>query len=403
MPEPTKLHRTYRHRLYPTRRQIDALEAQLGFACGLYNAALQQRRDAWRDRRTSVRLRDQQHELTDLRRDLDLDMNYCAQEMVLQRLDLAFAAFFRRVRQGETAGFPRFRSAARFNTLSFRRGQGGAAIVADRLRIQGVGHIKVKWHRALPSEPKQTRITRRNGRWYVAFTVAVDAEPLEPTGRGVGVDLGVRQFATLSTGSHIAGPRAFWREAPAIRRAQRKVARRQRGSHRRRKAVAELARLRERERNRRDDAAHKAARSLIDRYDFIAVEDLKVRNMVRGNRGLAREITDQGWSAFLTHLEAKAESAGRQVVRVDPRNTSRRCHACGAVDPASRMGSRFVCTTCLHGDDADVNAAKNILERARTEPSGANATGTALLEKPRQRSRHNPSPEAANRGGTDAR
>lgn len=370
MSEPTKLHRTYRYRLYPTRRQIDALEAQLGFACGLYNAALQQRRDAWRDRRTSVRLPDQQHQLTDLRRDLDLDMNYAAQEMVLQRLDLAFAAFFRRVRQGEKAGFPRFRSQARFNTLAWRCGKGGAAIVGDRLRIQGVGHIKVKWHRDLPSEPKQTRITRRNGRWYVGFVVAIEAQPLPATGQSIGVDLGVRHFATLSDGAHVSGPRPGRVAAPAIRRAQRKVARCQRGSRRRRKAVTELARRREREANCRRDAAHKAARSLIDRFDLIAVEDLRIPNMVRGNRGLAREITDQGWAQFVQFLEDKAESAGRRVVRVDPRFTSQRCHECGTVDRESRHGPHFECTACGHIADADVNAAKNIL--ARTGPSAAN-------------------------------
>lgn len=374
--------RHYRYRLYPTRRQVEALDAQFAFACDLYNAALEQRITAYRDHRKAVRLGDQQHQLTALRRDVDLDMNYVAQEMVLQRLNLAFDAFFRRVRQGEKPGFPRFKASQRFNTLSWRAGKGGAAIVNDRLRIQGVGHIKVKWHRDLPSEPKQTRITRRNGRWYVAFTVEVEPEPLPATGREVGVDLGVRQFATLSTGEVVKGPRPGRAAAPEIRRAQRKVARRQRGSHRRRKAVAELSRRREREANRRQDAAHKAARSLVNRFDLIAVEDLKVTNMVRGKRGLNREITDQGWAQFLQCLDAKAESAGRQVIRVRPHHTSQRCHGCGTVDRESRRGPRFACTACGHSDDADVNAARNILALARTGPSGANEQGSSLPEKP---------------------
>jgi putative transposase len=367
--------RVYRYRLYPTRNQTAVLEGQLAFACDLYNAALQQRRDTWRYHGKSVRLKDQQRELTALRREFGPpDMNYVAQEMVMQRLNLAFEAFFRRLRQGEAPGFPRFKPKQRFNTLGWRSGKaGGAAVKGDRLRIQGVGHIKVKWHRDLPGEVRQTRITRRNGRWYVAFTVRMEKpEPLPTTGEQVGVDLGVRQFATLSTGEVVEGPRAGHVAAPTIRRAQRKVARRQRGSNRRRKAVAQLARRREREANRRLDAAHKAARSLIDRFDLIAVEDLKVSNMVRGNRGLNREITDQGWSNFLKRLDDKAESAGRQVIRVNPRNTSRTCHECSAVDPASRSGPSFTCTTCGHEADADVNAARNILALARTGPSGAN-------------------------------
>ncbi|HYH54812.1 MAG TPA: transposase [Solirubrobacterales bacterium] len=370
--------RTYRHRLYPTRRQSDALTAQLAFACDLYNAALEQRRTAWSLFGVSVTRADQERQLTELRRDgqFPAGQNAVSQHMVLQRLDLAVKAFFRRVKAGEAPGFPRYKSRQRFNTLAWRSGKaGGAAIVNDRLRIQGVGHIKVKWHRDLPGEVRQTRITRRNGRWYVAFTVRMaKPAPLPATGEQVGVDLGVRQFATLSTGEAIHGPRAGRVAAPEIRRAQRKVARRKRGSNRRRKAVAELARRREREANRRRDAAHKAARSLINRFDLIAVEDLKTSNMVRTRRGLAREITDQGWSQFIEFLTYKAESAGRQVVRVDPRYTSQRCHECGVRDRESRSGPRFACTACGHTDDADVNAARNILALARTGPSGVNPT-----------------------------
>lgn len=374
--------RTYRYRLYPTRRQVDALNAQLDFACDLYNAALEQRRSAWRARGRSIRLADQQHDLTVLRKSLDLAMNYVAQEMVLQRLDVAFQAFFRRLSNGEAPGFPRFKQRRRFNTLSWRTGQGGAAVRNNRLRIQGVGSIKVKWHRDLPRAPKQTRITHKNGRWYASFAVEVEPAPLPASNEDIGVDLGIRQFATLSTGEVIVGPRPAWTAAAPIRRAQRKVARRQRGSSRRQKAVIHLARAKEREANRRRDAAHKAARSLVGRFDLIAVEDLNPPSMVKGGRWLAREISDQGWSQFLKCLEDKAESAGRRVVRVDPRNTSRRCFSCGRVDPKSRKGPLYLCTTCGHEDDADVNAAKNILDRARTEPSGINADCPASPEKP---------------------
>ena len=380
----SEITRTYRYRLYPTRRQVEALTEQLAFGCDLWNAALEQRITSYRMGRP-VRLSDQQHDLTELRRDLDLSMNYVAQEMILQRLSLAFDAFFHRLRSGEAPGFPRFKPKQRFNTLAWRRGMGGAAIKGDRLYIQGVGHIKVKWHRDLPGEVRQTRITRRNGRWYVAFTVRTQQpEPLPATGEEVGVDLGVRQFATLSTGEALRGPQAGRLAAPTIRRAQRKVARRQRGSNRRRKAAVELARRREREANRRRDAAHKAARSLVDRFDLIAIEDLKTSNMVRTRRGLAREISDQGWAQFTEFLTYKAESAGRQVVRVDPRYTSQRCHECGIRDRDSRRGPRFNCTACGHSADADVNAARNILALARTGPSDANAQGSE--RSPRSRS-----------------
>lgn len=390
VPETTRL---FRYRLYPTRSQIAALEAQLGFSCDLYNAALEQRRTAWKMGRHSIAVNDQGKQLTELRRagGCPGGMNAASQEAVLRQLDLAFQAFFRRLRSGEAPGFPRYKASHRFNTLTWRCGRaGGAAIKGDRLRIQGVGHIKVKWHRELQGEVRQTRITRRNGRWYVAFTVRVEKpQPLPATGQEVGVDLGIRQFATLSTGESIDGVRPAWVAANAIARAQQRVSRRKRGSRRRRKAVAELGRRREREANRRLDAAHKAARSLVDSFGLIAVEDLHPPAMAKGGRWLAREISDQAWSQFLKCLEDKAESAGRRVVRVNPKNTSRRCFACGRVDPASRKGPLYLCTTCGHEDDADVNAAKNILHRARTEPSGVVAeVNPASPEKPRKRSRH---------------
>ena len=210
------------------------------------------------------------------------------------------------------------------------------------------------------------------------------------TGQEVGLDLGVRQFATLSTGEVIEGPRAAHVTAASVASAQRKVARRQRGSCRRRKAAAQLARRKEREANRRRDAAHKAARSLINRFDVIAVEDLHPPEMLQSGRWLAREISDQGWSQFLQYLEDKAESAGRRVVRVNPKNTSRRCFACGRVERESRKGPLFRCIHCGHEADADLNAAENILHRARTEPSGVVAVIPALPEKPLAESSHVP-------------
>lgn len=390
-PEQARLYnRTYRYRIYPTRRQVEALEAQLAFACDLYNAALEQRIWAYRTWGASVTRKEQQHSLTELRPEFAPEgMNYMCCEMVLQRLHLAFDAFFRRLRQGEAPGFPRFKAKRRYNTLSWRKAGAGATLVGDRLRIQGVGDIKVKWHRPLPSEPKQTRITRRNGRWYVAFSVEVAGDPKPRTGRQVGVDVGVTRLASLSTGIHLKGPRARRANAQRVRRVQRSVARKQRGSNRRRKEVTRLARLREREANRRLDRAHKIAKGLVDRFDLIAIEDLRIRNMTRGNRGLNREILDQGWGLLAHCLSYKAEGAGRSLVLVDPRNTSRTCAECGTVDGASRKGAKFACTACGHSDHADTNAARNILARAtaQTGRSGANAMAeTALPEKPTRES-----------------
>jgi putative transposase len=376
------MRRAYRHRLYPTRTQREALTTQLAFASDLYNAALEQRRDAWRLRRKGLRYIEQAADLTEVRRaGLAPEMNCWTQQDALRRLDLAFAAFFRRCRAGEKPGYPRFRFKCRYDSLrwSFAGNAGGVALRDRRLYLQGVGHVKVKWHRAIPEAARlaTATVTRRGRHWEACFSLELPTpEPVERAPSPVGLDLGVAVFAALSTGELIAGPRAGARATAQVRRHQRTVSRRHRGSQRRRKAVAVLARARDREREVRRDHRHKLARALVSRFTLIAVEDLAISNMTRSARGsieapgrhirrkagLNRAQLDQAWGAFLTTLSSKAEEAGTTVVRVDPRNTSRACSECGVIDARSRRSqAEFVCTVCGHALNADVNAARNIL------------------------------------------
>jgi putative transposase len=365
--------RTYRYRLYPTGRQARALDEQLGEACDLYNAALEHRRTMWREHGVSVTLGDQSAELKAMRASglLDSTVNCWSQQAVLKRLDRAFAAFYRRCKAGEKPGYPRFRSCRRFDTLeySFAGNAGGIALTsAGRLRVQAVGHIKVKVDRPIPTEATlcEARITRRTGRWYVSVSLKdMPARPLPATGRTVGVDVGITTFAATSDGELILGPRANRAAAQAVKRAQRKLARRKRGSNRRRKAVALLARAREREANVRRDHAHKTARSLIERYDTICVENLNVRGLAKGM--LARDCNDQGWAGFIRLLHEKAEEAAREIVQVDARNTSQDCSACGRRVPKA-LGVRVHACSCGLVLDRDVNAARNI--HARGFPAG---------------------------------
>lgn len=204
--------------------------------------------------------------------------------------------------------------------------------------------------------------------WYVTVClVNVRARPLARTGRSVGLDVGITTFAATSDGELIAGPRAGRAAASAVRRAQRKVARRKRGSYRRRKGVALLARQREREANVRRDHAHKAARPLIERYDTICVEDLNYRGLAKGT--LARDCNDQGWSRFAALLGEKAEDAARRVLLVDARNTSQTCSACGAL-VLKTLALRVHSCACGYVADRDVNAARNVLARG-LGPDGA--------------------------------
>lgn len=358
--------RSYRYRIYPTVRQAEALETQLRACCNLYNAALEQRIRAWREHGVSLSRYDQYGELTQVRAAglMPNEMSLKAQRSALDRLDEAFQAFFRRCGAGQTPGYPRFRSPSRYDSLSWARDD-GAGVRDGRLRVMGVGAVRVRWHRPIPDDAKIRTVTvkRQNGRWWMVLALRL-CEPaaLPPTGRSVGIDRGVAVPYALSTGEHVEGPRAQRKGAAGVRLSQRRAARKERGSARQRRAYGLVARRKEREANRRRDFLHKLSRRLVKENDLVAFEDLGIARMVRGgNRGLNREIADQGWATLAWMTAYKAEEAGRRVVKVPAYYTSQRCHACGAVDAASRRGGAFRCTSCGMADHSDTNAAKNIL------------------------------------------
>ena len=354
--------RTYRYRIYPTVRQRLALEAQLSFACQLYNAALEQRRYAWRSQHRPITLYEQFRDLTEVRAASmgPVHMSCSAMRDPLRRLDRAFTAFFRRVKVGDKPGYPRYRSARRYESLTW---QSGWSVRLERLVLGGVGHVKVRWHRLFPAgAPVRTvTIRRRAGRWYACFSVVVSrsVQVAAITRPAVGIDLGIQHFAVLSTGEQIAGPRAQRAAMRRLRVAQRRLCRRQMGSHRREKARLLVARQHERIRNLRHDHAHRLTRRLVSQFGLIAIEKLNIRGLTRGL--LARHISDQGWAAFLMMLEYKAAEAGTRLVRVPPEGTSQTCSRCG-VEVPKRLSERIHrCPDCGLIIDRDTNAARNIL------------------------------------------
>lgn len=376
MDRPSPVRRAYRFRIYPTRGQSLALEAQLGFACDLYNAALEQRRYAWRAGRR-VDYVTQCRDLTALRAagDGPPAMSCSAMRNPLRRLDRAYQAFFRRLYAGEKPGYPRFRSRRRYDSLTW---DSAWSIKERRLALLGIGHLKVKWHRDLPASAKVRTVTIRRvvGRWYACFALALPATPISNRAvtSAVGVDLGVQTFAALSTGDLIPGPRAYRAASRRLRTVQRRVSRRVKGSRRRQKAGLLLARLHERIGNLRRNHAHRLSRRLVSDFDLIVVEDLQLLGLTRGL--LAKDIRDQGWAEFLRLLGYKAEDAGVQVVRVPLGGTSQGCSNCGTSvsKPLSERTHR--CPDCGLIVDRDVNAARNILRlglsrQATTWPTGA--------------------------------
>ena len=333
------------YRLYPTDAQTEALDAQLGEACRLYNAALQERREAYKREGLSLNYYDQANQLKAIRAEGGCGLaNFSASQDGLRRIDKTFKAFFARCKAGKQGGFPRFKSRRRFDSYTFPSwGDGCRLTDAGRLYVQGVGHLKVKWHRPLEGKVKTVTVKRQAGKWYACFSVESVAEAAPMSHERVGIDVGVTDFATLSTGETIANPRHYRKAQGTLRIAQRRVARRKRGGHNRRKAVVLLQKAHAHVQNQRADFHHKTSRTLVETYGVIAVEDLNVKGLASGM--LAKSVNDAGWSAFIGKLAYKAAEAGRQLVYVNPRGTSQTC-LCGAPVPKTLSQRWHRCEAC---------------------------------------------------------
>ncbi|MFD4977418.1 RNA-guided endonuclease InsQ/TnpB family protein [Streptomyces sp. NPDC058424] len=392
--------RAYKFLLRPTVRQSQALGEMLRDHCSLYNGALQERRDAYRhSSKTSIKYGQQSAQLKEIRAfdpERQGRWSFSSQQATLRRLDKAFQAFFRRVKAGEKPGYPRFRGVNWFDTVEFPKDGDGCRWDSTphdpvtRVRLQGVGHVRVHQHRPVKGRVKTVSIKREGRQWYVILACDnVPAEPLPATGAVTGIDMGVTHFLTTSEGAHVENPRHGKRNADVLADAQRALKafprrKREDRTAKHRRAVEKVAKLHRKVRRQRLDHAHKAALALVRDYDQIAHERLNIANMVRtpkpkpdpqapgaflpngaaSKAGLNRSILDAGWGVFLGILAQKAESAARALIPVDPRNTSRTCPECGHVDGENRDGEKFQCTACDHRDHADRVGAWNVALRA---------------------------------------
>ena len=369
--------RIERVRLYPTPRQEGALRFMLDVTRELYNAALQERRDAYRLRGISIGMKVQYAELTALRKPMfRLDTRFAAvyrecEDAVLRRLDLAFAAFFRRCKRGEVPGFPRFKPAVRWKQLTFPHGDRALKFDArqSRLTIPGVGSVRLRKGREIPAFGRAWLVQRSSG-WYACFECERNVQALPATGVMLGVDRGVHVLAATSDGELIRNAAVGEKRKSAAARLQRDLdaASIYVGSGRGRRcvnkrdpkriaAVKRLARAKEREASARRDYAHKVARKIVNDADTIVLEALKVRNMTRSAKGtveqpgrnvaakagLNRVVLDAGFGLLEAMIVAKAESAARTIVRVDARFSSQTCWTCGHCERENRRRRRFAC------------------------------------------------------------
>ena len=356
--------KAFLYRLYPSRPQARLLDATLETCRHFYNDCLAERKTAYQERGETVGKYEQLRHVKE-RKATNLwakNVHSHVLQTVVQDLDKAFDAFFRRVKAGETPGYPRFKGRNRWHSFGWKELGNGFKVDGRRLKLSGIGRIAIRWHRPIKGQIKTLRISQRAGKWFASFSCVVDeAQPLEATGADVGIDVGLSALITTSTGEKVSHPRFYRTGQRRLRVAQRRVARRTKGSKNRRKAVAMLHVQHERIANQRKDYLNKLAHNLITRYDRIALEDLTITRLVHGN--LAKSILDAGWGYLVQRLTHKAASAGRVVVLVDPRYTSKTCSGCGRVFEGLTLKDRWVDCHCGVSLDRDHNAAINVFNR----------------------------------------
>ncbi len=338
--------------------RLDDIRSRLNW---LYNQALEERKTAYEEHGETLSFYDQCKWLTQLRARNEHglgELSTGAGRGILKRLDESFKSFFRRVKAGQTPGFPRFRPLSRCVTIDLTVITTGT-LKGGRIKVKGFPRINLS--RVLPAgRPLSIRLTKRGRKWEASLVYEVEKEALEPSVKAVGIDLGVRKRMTLSEGRRYQRARRDWQRR---RKLQRAIARCKKGSKTRRKRVAALGRLQRREFVQERNACHRATTAIMRENGLVAVEKLRVQNMTRKRkhkRRLNREILSQNWSLLRSQLKYKAAWAGREYVEVNPKFTSQDCSRCHARNNPKRSET-YRCAACGLVIDRDVNAAINIL------------------------------------------
>lgn len=383
--------KAYKYRLSPTQKQEKVLFWTLTRCRELYNAALVERKEAYRLAGKSISYYEQKRDLPQIKAGIREEYQGIHSQVlqdVLLRLDKAFKAFFRRVKNGEKPGYPRFQGRNRYN--SFTYSQGGYSLTRDnRVRLFKIGSVKIKLHRKMEGSIKTCTIKYEAGQWYVVFSCEVEQPgPLPSVESEVGIDLGVTHFAALSDGTFIESPRFYRTSQKHLEKVQQALSRKKRGSHRREKGRLAVAKAHRKIANQRRDFQHKQSTQLVKQHQLIVFEELEIKNLTKhakakqdeetgqylpngaaAKSGLSKSILDAGWARFQQMCVSKAAYAGRTVLFVNPRYTSQVCSQCGAVRKKS-LDERWHSCECGCELDRDTNAAINILWLGRSQRGG---------------------------------
>jgi len=403
MMDKKNLKKTYKYRLYPTKRQQEILEKQLFLCRWLYNHFLDERRTLYQKKKIKVSCYDQIKKILELKKEKpELTKVYSqALQDVVRRLDRAFQNFFRRVGKNKNGrrqkvGYPRFKGYWRYD--SFVYPQSGFELKNNKLnhpsdsegsrrdlslRLSKIGSIKLKLHRPIEGSIKTLTIRRtRTNKWYACFSVEIKKElpKKKVIQEAIGIDVGLDSFLTTSQGEKIDNPRYLTKSEEKLAKIQRWHSRKKLKSSNRKKSRLKVARLYEKITDQRLDFLHKLSSGLAKSFQLIAFEKLNIKGMVR-NKYLAKSISDASWNRFLQQLRYKAAEAGIWAVEINAKNTSQICSGCGSNVPKTLAVKKHKCPQCGLIIDRDINAAKNILQLALNTvgTTGINACGVGRI------------------------
>jgi len=359
--------KTFEYRLRPTKMQDETLWAVLIGSRHLYNQLLEECITHYTEtgKHLNIYEQDKRHGITE-----HPGLPAVVVDTTLKRVHQSFKNFFEGRKEGRRVGFPRFKGANRWNSFAFRDSinhlDGRYFVAGKHLG----GRIRAVVHRPLEGTFKFARIVRRTSGWYLQCVCETASHPLPVLDTAIGLDMGITYLVADSTGQMVRNPKNLQKSAGRLAQAQRVLCRRQKGSHRRKKAGRCVARIHETITNQRKDTLHKVSRHYVNGYQTIAIENLHPANMVQ-NHSLARAISDASWGTLRWYLTYKAEDAGREIVAVPPHYTSQRCSRCREHVQKSLSVRTHVCPFCGYVADRDVNAAVNILQAAQKGSDGA--------------------------------
>lgn len=399
------LRKTFKYRIYPTISQVSKLENQFSMCRHLYNWNLHERKEAYKEDKKTISYIDQQNKLPELKKERPWFKSVHSQVLqdVLRRLDNAYKAFFRRVKEEgfdkDAPGFPKFKKRGQWDSITFPQYQRHPE--NGKIKVSGFGEVKIVYHRDIPetAKIKTLSIVKEADRWFACFSVEMNIrqEPKQALLPPIGVDVGLHDFYYDSNGFHVDIPQFFRKGAKQLARLQRRLAKATKRTKKYRKLQKAIEKCHYRIKCRRNDFLHKTANNLLRISDTVFHEDLTINNMVRKPKpkqdeagrylpngaaakgGLNKSILDAGWGRFFIFLHYKSVSLGKLVFAVPPHYTSQICSACGEIVKKSLSTRTHVCNFCGFSANRDHNAAMNIL---RIGMDTIQALGIGLVEAP---------------------